>query len=233
MGELSDRRARKKAQTRAHVRAVAHEMFAERGFEAVTVADIAREADVAVQTVFNHFPTKEELFFDGRIPCPHGPADAVRNRPPGTTPLVALGDHLAEGAAYFVALHVRPEERTFTDTVHESPALAGYEQRILFEAERQLAGALAEAWETDPEPGMATSPVLFCPRIAAPLAAALWLTVSRVVVVEQRRVVEHAADHRTAATEVRTLTDSLMSGLYAQLGLEPPVNVASLPRRAG
>ena len=49
-------------------------MFAERGFEAVTIADVARGADVAVQTVFNHFATKEELFFDGRADWVDGAA---------------------------------------------------------------------------------------------------------------------------------------------------------------
>ena len=217
---------------REHVRTVAQQLFAERGFEAVTIADIARQADVAVQTVFNHFPTKEELFFDGRIPSPHAPADAVRNRPAGVTPLAALADHLAEGAAHFVRLHVSPEGRPLTAVVQSSAALAVYEQRILYEAERQLATALAEAWQTDPEPGLATSTVLFCPRLAAPLAAALWLTVTRVVVVEQRSVAEHADDLDGAAAEVRTLTDSLMAGLYDQLGVQPPGNVASLTRRA-
>ncbi|TYP87239.1 TetR/AcrR family transcriptional regulator [Blastococcus xanthinilyticus] len=233
MSQPSDRRARKKAQTREHVRTVAHRLFAENGFDAVTIADIARQADVAVQTVFNHFATKEELFFDGRIPWSHAPADAVRNRPAGVTPLTALADHLAEGAAYFVRLHVSPQGRAFTQVVHSSPALAAYEQRVLFEAERELTAALAAAWTTDPEPGMATSPVLFCPRLAAPLAAALWLTVSRVVVVEQRQVVDHSDDPEGAAAEVRTLTESLMTGLYAQLGLQPPANVAKLARRAG
>src|SRR5690349_16310949 len=63
VGELNDRRARKKAQTRELIRTVAQRMFDERGYEAVTIAGIAHESDVAVQTVFNHFATKEELFF--------------------------------------------------------------------------------------------------------------------------------------------------------------------------
>ena len=77
MSELLDRRARKKAQTREQIRGIAHQLFDERGFEAVTIADVARTADVAVQTVFNHFATKEELFFDGRVPWVEGPADAA------------------------------------------------------------------------------------------------------------------------------------------------------------
>jgi len=56
--EGNDRRARKKALTRTEIRDAAHLLFAERGFDAVTIADVAERADVAVQTVFNHFATK-------------------------------------------------------------------------------------------------------------------------------------------------------------------------------
>jgi AcrR family transcriptional regulator len=78
-----DRRAQKKAQTRELVRTTAHRLFASRGFDQVTIADVAREAEVAVQTVFNHFATKEELFFDGRAPWVDGVANAVLDRAPG------------------------------------------------------------------------------------------------------------------------------------------------------
>jgi AcrR family transcriptional regulator len=57
-------RGRKKQQTRAAIAKTATELFAERGFEAVTVDQIARSAGVARQTVFNHFATKEEMLFD-------------------------------------------------------------------------------------------------------------------------------------------------------------------------
>jgi hypothetical protein len=82
VGEVSDRRARKKAQTREHVRRTAQQLFAERGFDAVTIADIAAAADVAVQTVFNHFATKEELFFYDRTPWRDG---RPRRCAPGTS----------------------------------------------------------------------------------------------------------------------------------------------------
>ena len=58
MGDLKDRRARKKAQTREQILRVAQSLFAEHGFDAVTISDVANGADVAVQTVFNHFATK-------------------------------------------------------------------------------------------------------------------------------------------------------------------------------
>ncbi len=80
----ADRRARKWARTHDELRVVAQRLFAERGFDAVTVADVAQAADVAVQTVFNHYPTKEDLYFAGRAPWVEGPARAVAHRAPGT-----------------------------------------------------------------------------------------------------------------------------------------------------
>ncbi|MFB6987557.1 TetR/AcrR family transcriptional regulator [Streptomyces sp. NPDC056178] len=57
-------RERKKRQTRQHLSDVATGLFLERGFDAVTIAEIARAADVSVNTVYNYFPTKEDLFLD-------------------------------------------------------------------------------------------------------------------------------------------------------------------------
>src|SRR5215207_3135316 len=60
-----DRRERRKAQTRRSITESADRLFAARGFDAVTVAEIAASADVAVKTVFNYFPTKEQLYYAG------------------------------------------------------------------------------------------------------------------------------------------------------------------------
>jgi AcrR family transcriptional regulator len=57
-------RERKKRQTRQYISDVATALFVERGFDAVTVAEIADAADVSVNTVYNYFPAKEDLFFD-------------------------------------------------------------------------------------------------------------------------------------------------------------------------
>ncbi|GAA0986871.1 hypothetical protein GCM10009555_065160 [Acrocarpospora macrocephala] len=62
--QVPDRRERRKALTRRSIADTAQRLFAERGFEAVTVAEIAVAADVAAKTIFNYFPTKEQLFFD-------------------------------------------------------------------------------------------------------------------------------------------------------------------------
>ena len=60
-------RERKKRQTRQLLADTARRLFSERGFEQVSVAEIARAADVSAATVFNYFPTKEDLVFSGRI----------------------------------------------------------------------------------------------------------------------------------------------------------------------
>ncbi|MBZ6114335.1 MULTISPECIES: TetR/AcrR family transcriptional regulator [Streptomyces] len=57
-------RERKKRQTRQYISDVATGLFLERGFEAVTVAEVADAADVSVNTVYNYFPAKEDLFLD-------------------------------------------------------------------------------------------------------------------------------------------------------------------------
>lgn len=59
-------RARKKRVAREAIATTARRLFAERGYDAVTVAEIAAAADVSEKTVFNYFPTKEDLAFAGR-----------------------------------------------------------------------------------------------------------------------------------------------------------------------
>ena len=61
---MSNSRARKKAQTRQLISDMATGLFLAHGFDQVTVADVARAANVSVNTVFNYFRTKEDLFFD-------------------------------------------------------------------------------------------------------------------------------------------------------------------------
>jgi AcrR family transcriptional regulator len=184
VGELSDRRARKKAQTRDHVRRTAQRLFAEHGFEAVTIADIAGAADVAVQTVFNHFATKEELFFCNRTPWLNSPAEAVRDRDPDTGPLAALRHHLLLMVKGYMLRASTPAHRDLMATLEASPALRAHERLLHSEAESRLREALIEAWE---EPaGTLDRFVPQVPRLAAGVMAAVWLGAVRALLVEQR-----------------------------------------------
>ncbi len=84
-------RERKKRETAARIAAAAAGLFAERGYEAVAVVDVARVADVSEQTVYNHFPAKEDLVFDRAAEIENALADAVATRPEGTSAAAAVG----------------------------------------------------------------------------------------------------------------------------------------------
>src|SRR5207245_277307 len=84
-------RERKKLQTRQLITDTARQLFAERGFEQVSVVDVARAADVSEATVFNYFPTKEDLVYGGLEQFEEELLAAVRERPEGESIVAALG----------------------------------------------------------------------------------------------------------------------------------------------
>lgn len=186
----------------------------EHGFDAVTIADVAKRADVAVQTVFNHFATKEELFFDGRTPWVDGPADAVRDRAPAVPPLVALRAYLIDEIGRLVASLVTAERRAYIATLTGSVTLLARERELFHEAERRLSAALLEAWTA---PDVEDSP--HDPVTAAPVTAAVWLSTARVMLVEQRcrTTVEGATDAGAGSTHA--FAERLLGQMELCLGM--------------
>jgi AcrR family transcriptional regulator len=83
-------RETKKLATRQQIAAVAMRLFAMKGFDHVTVSEIAAEAGVSVKTVFNYFPTKEDLFFDEVPERLRRITEAIKDRPPSETILDSL-----------------------------------------------------------------------------------------------------------------------------------------------
>ncbi|MFD5180860.1 TetR/AcrR family transcriptional regulator [Nocardia sp. NPDC058379] len=129
-------RARKKQQTREQISHRATELFLERGFDKVTIADVAAAADVAKMTVTNYFPRKEDLALDLGEVFVEQLAAVVRDRAPGQSALAALrGDYLAAVAAQsqLIGFSGEPFARMITD----SPALVARLRE--FHDERQLA----------------------------------------------------------------------------------------------
>jgi AcrR family transcriptional regulator len=83
-------RERKKARTRRVIADAAARLFAERGYEQVAVADVAREAEVSEQTVYNYFQTKEQLVTDLHQHFQEELDRRIRGREPGTSPAAAI-----------------------------------------------------------------------------------------------------------------------------------------------
>jgi AcrR family transcriptional regulator len=143
-------RERKKQQTREHIAATARRLFAERGFEHVTVSEIAREADVAEKTVFNYFPTKEDLFYSRLESFEEELLAAVRARERGQSVVDAAAAFLLTPRGAFARLPpgdraaALSELRTVTRVVTESPALLAREQRVFERYTASLAALLAE-----------------------------------------------------------------------------------------
>jgi AcrR family transcriptional regulator len=150
-------RERKKQRTRQLIADTARRLFAERGFDRVTVAEIAREAEVAQATVFNYFPTKEDLFYSRLEAFEEGLLTAVRDRAPGQGVLAAFGAFLlGQGGVLAMNTPGGDDEatiqvRTVTRVITESPALLARERQVFDHYARALAALIAA--ETGAEEG--------------------------------------------------------------------------------
>ncbi|MER5491188.1 TetR/AcrR family transcriptional regulator [Streptomyces sp. NPDC002454] len=127
-------RERKKRRTRQHISDTATGLFLERGFDAVTIAEIAEAAEVSVNTVYNYFPTKEDLFLDRAPELVDRLAGWVRGRLPG------------ESAARAVLRQLRSE----VEAVSPRVGLAEGYDRFLVVVE-DAAGLRARLQEVDQE----------------------------------------------------------------------------------
>jgi AcrR family transcriptional regulator len=157
-------RERKKARTRLAISQIATAMFIERGFDAVTVAEVAAAAEVSVATIFNYFETKEDLFFDreGEIVDAH--RRAVRDRQVGETIVSAV--HGAFLAAIDAALpKLASTGNAFLRTIDASPSLRARARSALEKAEAALAETIIE--ETHAAAGDPT------PRVVATMIVAI------------------------------------------------------------
>lgn len=130
-------------ETRARIREVANRLFIERGYDAVTVAEVAREAGVSSVTVFNHFPRKEDLFLDRTADAVELLRVAVRDRASGTDVLDSLQ---SQATRLFDERHplsgVDPRSADFFRTVANSPALVSRAREIGAELQHTLADEL-------------------------------------------------------------------------------------------
>lgn len=137
------RRERKNARTRQALADAALRLFLERGYEQVTVKEIADEVDISVPTVFKHVPDgKEALIFDDGTERRESLLRAVRERPEGRSVMAALRTFLA-GRGPFVT-DPSPQVRRKTELIMNTPALREHTRILWIRCEAPLAAAIAD-----------------------------------------------------------------------------------------
>jgi AcrR family transcriptional regulator len=140
------RRERKKQQTRQKIATVAMELFLQRGFDAVTVAEVAEAADVSANTVYNYFPTKEELFFGLHRPMETHLAEIVRQRDKTESLSVFLRRFMLASLERLSPMSSQEETMRYRtiEVVEHSSSLYAYSLRMMQSAEQDLAEVLAD-----------------------------------------------------------------------------------------
>ncbi len=135
------RRERKKAQTRQAIADAALELFLDKGYDRVSMRDIADAADVSTATIFKHFPGKEALVFDQEEGVDARLIAAVRERAAGQGILDALRQHLLDT---WLPLAAHPQREEFENLVDSTPALRAYAERMWARHTDTLSAAIAD-----------------------------------------------------------------------------------------
>ena len=204
--EPLDRRSRKRLATRRAISLAADRLFFERGFENVTVDEIAAAADVGRMTVFNHFPRKEDMFFDRDEEARETLREALRKRDAEVSPIETLrllAYQLVRQPAPYLLFSTA--SRGFIETVEGSETLKARARAIRDEIAGELAVALAESagrQADDPK---------------AKLASAMLLATWSVAFIEAHRSFRHHGDTEKAKALFLGLVDMGTFGVKAAL----------------
>lgn len=198
-------------QTRARISGVAARLFLERGYDAVTVAEVAREAGVSSVTVFNHFPRKEDLFLDRAVDAVELLRSAVRDRAADVDVLASLHEMTR---ALVDTRHplsgVNDRSIPFFRTVAASPALVARAREIAADLERTLAA------ELEADPSFAGEPTLLAAFFIAGYTSVMAATARRLIAGEPPS--DLLDDHRG---RFELLFDALRGGVVPDAGSPP------------
>ena len=211
--EVSGRQKRKRLATRQRISDVATRMFIERGFDKVKIDEIAEAADVARMTVFNHFPRKEDMFFDVDDEGREDLIEALRKRKPETPPVEALRlfSHWAVRNERPYVRFFDPHSDKFMATLQASDALKARARAIRDELTNLLAAELANSVNRiHPDP-------------LAELAASLLLATWTVALTEARRSFQQNEDLKEANSALLRLVDLGAKGISTALEGTPYV----------
>jgi AcrR family transcriptional regulator len=141
-------RERRKQETRQAISNIATQMFVDRGFDEVTIAEVADAAGVAKMTVTNYFPRKEDLVLDRAEAIERHLADVIAARAPGESMLAAIRRDYA-GAVARADVSLGLSSPAFAGMILGSPVLLGRVREMLDRREQLLGDAIAAETGTD------------------------------------------------------------------------------------
>jgi len=141
-------RERRKQETRQAISNIATQMFVDRGFDEVTIAEVADAAGVAKMTVTNYFPRKEDLVLDRAEAIERHLADVIAARAPGESMLAAIRRDYAEAVAR-ADVTLGLSSPAFAGMILNSPVLVSRVREMLDRREQLLGDAIAAETGTD------------------------------------------------------------------------------------
>ncbi|MDF4252380.1 TetR/AcrR family transcriptional regulator [Streptomyces sp. WMMB303] len=174
-------RARKRQRTYRAISDAAVSLFLEKGFDTVSVSEIAEAAEVSKPTLFRHFPTKEDMALHRFADHEDEAARVVAGRPARESPLTALENHFLAGLRArdpVTGLCDEPEVLAFHRLLYGTPELVARLHSYTARSEEALADALATGAD-DPADGAADAGAT--PGLTARLAAGQLVTSQRVL----------------------------------------------------
>ena len=206
----SDRRSRKRLATRQSISNIATRLFFARGFDHVTVDEIAAAADVGRMTVFNHFPRKEDMFFDRDEEGREILREALRQRDPRVAPIETLrllAHRLVAEQSPFVEFSAASQR--FIKTIEGSETLKARARAIRDEYAQVVTVALSECVGREP-----TDP-------DAQLAAGLLLATWTVAFIQAHQTFRQSRDEGKAKAVFLAVVDKGTTGLRCAMAGTP------------
>src|SRR6202453_1054556 len=198
----------KKARTHQLIADVAARLFAERGYERVTVTDVAREAEVSEQTVYNYFPTKERLVTDREEQVQDRLCALIRSRPPGVTPAAAIRGFVLEAVA---GIRTIPPE-IWRGEIGYLAAISPTIHRLVLELTARQAAARATA---------ISETTAIAPEVARLQGIAL-AAVFQIIIIDAGQRARDGQSQAEIADELRPAVENILNELDRWLSVPAP-----------
>lgn len=206
--ELPGRRELAKRQSARTIRRAAMKLFVERGFDHVTTTEVAIAARVSPATVFNYYPSKEDLFFGQVQELEQALVAVVDSCPSGRSLLTVLRGHVVYELTAGRAATKPADVATFHDQVARSVHLQAREAEIYLRREAVLSDALAQALGCRDDP------------LPARIAAALYIAAERIVAAELRELLVRTTPAK-ALRDIEAFIDTVFAALETGVGRLP------------